>query len=117
MSKFIAACGIVCNECDVLLATVTNDSEWKKRLAIQFKEQFGMDADAEKIVCTGCMTKSEPKLGYCGECKIRLCCISKGFGNCSECADFSCDKTEELFKMAPEAKKIIEDIKRKNRPE
>ena len=112
MAKFIAACGLLCNECDAFLATATNDNDWRKRLAEYWSKEYKSEINPADINCTACMTKSKPKLSHCSECKIRECCVSRGFENCASCPDFSCEKTEGFYKMAPQAKLVLEEIRK-----
>jgi hypothetical protein len=110
--KLIACCGLFCNECDAFIATALNDLEKKQVMADHWKKEAGMDIDPNAISCLGCNTKSDLRLSYCAECAIRVCCLSKSYDNCSQCADFSCEKTEAFYKMAPHAKKNIEELKK-----
>ena len=41
ISKFIAYCGLDCEKCEARTATVNNDNELRKKLAVKFLEKLG----------------------------------------------------------------------------
>ena len=41
MNKFIAYCGLDCEKCEARTATVNNDNELRKKLAVKFLEKLG----------------------------------------------------------------------------
>ncbi|MDP8232615.1 MAG: DUF3795 domain-containing protein [Candidatus Zophobacter franzmannii] len=112
MEKIISACGLVCSGCEAYLATKDNDDELRKATSEKWSTMYGADINPEAINCTGCMEEGV-KLGHCGECKIRVCVIAKGYQNCAPCDEFPCEIVNMIYKMAPEAKKNIEEIKEK----
>ena len=47
---------------------------------------------------------------YCAECGIRSCCQERELDNCAYCPDYICDKLQQFFQYAPEAKKLLDQI-------
>ncbi len=39
--------------------------------------------------------------------------MEKDLANCACCEDFACETVEKFFRMAPEAKKLLDGIRRK----
>jgi hypothetical protein len=108
MTKIIGVCGIVCNECPAYKATQDNDDELRAKTADEWSQAYGADIKAENINCDGCTVEGK-KIHHCSECEIRACGIAKGHNNCSQCAEYSCEKLNEFFKMVPEAKATLEN--------
>jgi hypothetical protein len=50
---------------------------------------------------------------YCDVCEIRKCGQEKQVKNCAYCADYSCEKLDKFFDMAPGAKATLEEIKKR----
>lgn len=103
-----APCGIPCFEC--LAYKARGNEAIKKKIS----ETLGLEF--EKAACEGCRNKNG--VGYLtgknnvfpegksilmtkdGICKIYLCTQQKQIHNCSECADFPCDKLQPLADRA-----------------
>ncbi|MEM2997376.1 MAG: DUF3795 domain-containing protein [Thermoproteota archaeon] len=49
---------------------------------------------------------------YCRICEIRKCGQSRKVQNCAYCEEYSCGRLEEFFKMAPNARKNLEEVRR-----
>jgi hypothetical protein len=106
----IAYCGIHCPECPAYIATQKDDdglrADCAKLWTVQFKHEIG----PAQINCTGC--KSEAKrFFFCRICGIRKCAVEKGVETCAACADFACEKLEDLMKMDPNVKKSLEELR------
>ena len=112
MEKMIAACGLICSECPAYIATVNNDEELRIKTAKEWSKMFNAEIKPESIVCSGCLTESGQKFSHCAECKIRECVILKEIKNCGQCDDYACEKITEFFKMAPEAKIVLDEFQR-----
>jgi len=110
MKKQVAYCGLICTDCGTYIATKTNDMEKKKEMAEKWTKEYKHEFKAEDINCAGCIAEG-PHIGYCAMCAIRKCGQEKGVKNCGWCADYSCDKTEAFFKMAPQCKTTLDAIK------
>ena len=114
MEKMIACCGLVCTDCEAYIATQKNDDQKRKEIAEKWTRQFGHEMKPGDINCVGC-TAEGPHIGYCGMCQIRSCAQGKNVINCGWCADYSCDKTEAFFKMAPACKSTLDAVKKSRR--
>jgi len=110
MNEMIAYCGLACHECDAFLATKNNDDSARADIAQRWSKQYGADIKPADINCKGCASDSEPIFNYCKVCEIRKCAIEKGIVNCACCDDYACAKLEEVFKIAPDAKKRLDEL-------
>jgi hypothetical protein len=105
-------CGHQCNmKCDLYKATVENDLELKKKVhkEWQFKEQHGVDFDADIVFCHGCKVEDKPKNLILNKCTVRKCVIEKKLASCIQCKALKkCD--QELWTRFPKFKEHIEKI-------
>lgn len=111
MEKMIAFCGLSCTDCPAFIATQKDDDEKRKKVAEMWSEEHKTSLKPEDINCDGCMVDSEKLFGYCKVCEIRKCGKEKKVENCAFCEDYACDKLTKFFKMAPEAKGTLDDIR------
>ncbi len=87
MNRFIAACGINCEECDARKATVADDDALRAATAEVWHTQYGIPyIPISAINCTGCRMDGV-KFAHCSECEIRICTIEKGYATCGDCGD------------------------------
>jgi len=112
MEKMIAYCGIVCSECGAFIATQTDDDAKRKETAEIWSKKYNHDFKPEEINCDGCLTTTGRVIGYCNVCEIRKCGQEKGVVNCAYCADYACDKLDQFFKMVPENKTTLDEIRK-----
>ena len=112
MNEMIAFCGIDCHECGALIATRENDDAKRKEVADLWSKEFGADIQAQDINCDGCISEGGILFHHCHVCEIRKCGTEKAIENCAYCADYACDKLEELFTMVPDAKTRLDKIRR-----
>ena len=111
MDRMIAYCGLVCTECPAYIATQNDDQEALKQVAAQWSKQFNADITPEFCVCDGCLAFEGRNCGHCSECEIRACGIEKKVPNCAHCEDYACQKLEEFFGFAPDAKATLNEVK------
>lgn len=111
MEKIIAYCGLACDECGAYIATMNDDDEKRKETAELWSKEFGGNIKAGDINCTGCLAVDKNVYQYCRTCKIRKCGISKKLDNCAFCDDYACDKLLDFFKMVPDAKKRLDEVR------
>jgi len=103
MEKVIACCGLNCATCDARIATLANDDVLREQTAAKWKVQFSADITAEMINCTGCR-EAGVKFAHCGECEIRKCAKTKGFGSCADCDDLEdCALLKNIHQYVPDA--------------
>ncbi|KAB3529424.1 DUF3795 domain-containing protein, partial [Alkaliphilus serpentinus] len=110
MSKIVAYCGNICNDCPVLIATMANDMEMKRNLAKEYsKEDYVLNP--EDINCYGCtITDKNQLFKFCMECEIRLCGLGREVENCGHCNDYPCDKLNKPFEMSAKSKETLDQI-------
>ena len=110
MEKLIAYCGINCSECPAYIATQKDDYKEIKKVAKEWSIE-SMSFKPAEIYCDGCTSEGK-HFSWCGECPIRSCCQEKGYQNCAYCEDYACEKLEQIFQMAPDSKKRLDEIRR-----
>ncbi|MCF7858158.1 MAG: DUF3795 domain-containing protein [Candidatus Cloacimonetes bacterium] len=109
MNEIIAACGLICSECNAYKATINDDMNLREKTAEFWSTIYGSDIATEDINCLGCLTDGI-KFSHCKFCEIRKCCEIKGLPNCAHCPEYSCDKLYELFQHVPKAKIVLDSI-------
>jgi hypothetical protein len=112
MNGMIAFCGIDCQDCGARLATMNDDDEKRKEVAVLWSKEHDTDLKPEDINCEGCTTENGILFGYCKVCEIRRCAVSKDVQNCGYCVDYPCDKLDTIFEMVPEAELRLDLIAR-----
>jgi len=111
MNQMVAYCGLVCTDCEGYLATQRGDLAALAGLAAKAKADFGVDTTAEGCQCDGCLPAKGRKIGYCAQCEIRACAVTRGLANCAHCAAYACDKLTAFFAMATQAKPVLDGIR------
>ncbi len=114
MNEAIAFCGIDCNECGTFIATKNDDDEKRLEVAQTWSKQYNSDIKPEDINCDGCQSNGERLFNYCTVCGIRKCAKERGVANCAYCDDYACEKLEDFFKLAPDSKIKLDEIRRDN---
>jgi hypothetical protein len=114
VEKMIAFCGLTCTECPAFIATQKNDNEERKKVAEMWSKEFKRDIKPEDINCDGCLIDSNNLFSYCKVCEIRKCGKEKRVENCADCDEYACEKLTDFFKMAPQSKTALDEI-RKNK--
>jgi hypothetical protein len=115
MKQMIAFCGLSCTGCD---AFPVNQNKMTANEKIKVAEKWsvlyghGGTIKAEDILCDGCQSKGGALFNYCSVCEIRKCGMEKHITNCAYCADYTCEKLEKFFTMAPTAKANLEEIRK-----
>jgi len=113
MEEMIAFCGLLCGECGAFLATKNNDDEKREEVAQLWSKEYGSDLKPEDINCDGCLAESNNLFHYLKVCEIRKCGKEKSVLNCAHCDEYSCEKLEKFFQMAPAAKERLDEIRSK----
>ncbi len=111
MDKMIAFCGLVCTECPAFIATQKDDDEERRKVAEMWSSEFKAKLKPEDINCDGCLADSERLFSHTKVCEIRKCGLDKKVKNCAFCDEYACDKLTEFFKMAPEAKTTLDEVR------
>lgn len=94
MNKYIAVCGLNCENCEARIATINDDNILRSKVASEWSILNGVTITSDMINCVGCRVDGI-KTPYCEKmCPIRKCAISHGFETCGEC-----DKINECKKI------------------
>jgi hypothetical protein len=114
MENMVAVCGITCADCGAFIATQENDDAKRKEVAEAWSKAFGHEIKPEDINCDGCLTVDGQHINHWSVCEIRRCGTEKEVENCAFCIDYKCEKLEKFLEQVPEAKKKLEEIRRKS---
>ncbi len=93
MNVKIAFCGDNCEACPRYVATLTNNEEKLKEIAL-LKKKVGWSYDLEnleKMKCQGCQD-----IQKC-EYAVKECCVEKKIENCGLCVDYPCERINKAF--------------------
>ncbi len=112
MDKMIAYCGLICTECPAFIASLKDNSGERKKVAELWSKEFNCEIKPEDIDCDGCLEESGRLFSHCKVCEIRKCGREKEVKNCAYCQDYACEKLNNFFGMAPEAKIALSEIKK-----
>lgn len=93
--QLIAACGLVCSECEAFVATRAGDADAIRRLAERWSAEFGVTVPAASVWCDGCMVIAERRGAHVDDCEVRDCVLARGLTDCSACDLYVCDMLEE----------------------
>ncbi|UCE16958.1 MAG: DUF3795 domain-containing protein [Candidatus Bathyarchaeota archaeon] len=110
----IGVCGITCTDCDAFIATQKNDDTKRREVAEAWSKAFDHEFKPEDINCDGCLTADGQHINHWSVCEIRKCGTEKEAENCAHCIDYKCEKIEKFHEQVPEAKKTLDEIKRKS---
>lgn len=104
MNKFTAYCGLNCESCEARLATVYNDYELRKKVAVKWSKLNQVEILPEMINCEGCRMDGV-KTPFCDSlCEIRKCAIKNNMETCRSCGEMSsCTK----FKMISDTNDVF----------
>jgi hypothetical protein len=111
MDGMVSVCGLLCNECGAFLATKNDDDKKRVEVARLWSKQYNADLKPEDINCSGCISDSGPLFSHCKVCEIRKCGKKKGVVNCAYCDEYACEKLENFFQMAPDARERLDEIR------
>ena len=106
-----AFCGLSCHECGAFQATRDNDDKKRAEVAELWSKEYKSDIKPEDINCEGCLTQSGNVFNYSRICEIRKCGKEKGVENCAHCSEYVCEKLKKFFKMVPQAKKRLDEVR------
>jgi hypothetical protein len=112
--SMIAYCGLHCEKCSAFLATLHNDDDLRAKVAKEWSEMYLIPVKAEDINCTGCRSDGV-KSQYCERlCRIRLCAQGREVQTCADCDWFPCEHLNEVFRFAPQAKVLLEALRKES---
>lgn len=111
-NRIVGACGITCSACPAYIATQKNDDALRVETAKKWSEMFKADIKATDINCDGCQSESPRLFSYCSVCEIRKCARAKQVATCANCPEYSCKKLDEFLANVPEARKVLEELRK-----
>lgn len=111
MSKIVAYCGLICNDCPAFIATENNDLEQKVKLSQEWSSP-NYKVSPEDVNCTGCHADSKMVFKFCNECEIRICGVKKEIKNCGYCSEYPCSRLDIPFENTPENKDRLDQIRK-----
>ena len=93
MNKYIAYCGLDCENCEARIATINNDEALRRKVAALWSELNNANITPEMINCSGCRIDGV-KTPYCDSlCPIRACAKERELETCGNCPDMkTCEK-------------------------
>jgi hypothetical protein len=112
--KMIAYCGLACHQCGALLATLNNNQKEREEVSALWSKLYNAVIKPEDINCSGCLS-DKTLFSHCQVCAIRKCGQEKGVKNCAFCPDYGCEKLETILRVAPDARKNLDEIRLKGR--
>jgi hypothetical protein len=90
-NRMIAYCGLDCAECPTYLATRAGDGARLAEVAAEWSSD-DYPVSAADVPCDGCAQQGGRLFKWCQDCRIRACCIEKGYANCAYCSALPCDR-------------------------
>ncbi len=109
----IGYCGLDCEQCGAFIATKNNDDALRVKVAEEWARLYDAPVKPEHINCTGCLS-SGIKTYYCDQmCEVRKCATKKAIDTCADCSDYPCSVLDEFFLVAPQAKTILDGLRKK----
>jgi len=111
MDEMISYCGILCHECDVLIATLNDDDDKRDAVAWYWSMDFYKELKRDDINCHGCLSEGKPVFCFCTICSIRSCARAKAVINCAHCDDYPCQQLMEFIQNIPDKKNRLDKIR------
>ncbi len=121
MNRFIAYCGLDCENCEARLATLNNDDLLRQKVAEEWSELNGAEITPEMIHCVGCRIDGV-KTPFCESlCPIRQCAMGRDVETCGNCSEAdTCEKLGMIVKNNKEALRNLKEyafVSLRDRPE
>jgi hypothetical protein len=111
MNGMISFCGLLCDKCGAFIATKNDDDKKRVEVAELWSKQYSSNLKAEDINCDGCTSGGNRFFGHCKVCEIRKCGKQKGIANCAYCNEYPCEKLGEFFKLVPDARSRLDEVR------
>lgn len=100
----IAFCGLDCSTCEEFLATKENNLENLQNIAKRWSdvEEINFEVTVEDVRCDGCRADKRKSFHCTEKCRIRKCCLEKGFESCIECEKYPCPNENSIADHIPD---------------
>ena len=108
--RMLAYCGIVCSECAAYLATQAEDLVALEKMAAQASLDFGVEMTVADAMCDGCLATTDRQIGYCHQCAVRQCALSKHVETCANCESFPCETIDAFATPGSEHRQRLDDL-------
>ncbi len=102
MQPILTRCGNRCDLCLFYAPNVALNPPDFRKLSDGFFKYYGFRLPTEPVACDGCMADNPNLLDT--ECPVRPCVLEKGFGNCSQCEQYICDRLKERLVVYEEVR-------------
>ena len=112
MESMISYCGLLCHECGAYVATQSNDEAKRVETAEVWSKEYKKEIKPEDVYCDGCLSQGGKLFNYCDVCEIRKCAFESNVTNCASCDLFACAKLDNFFKIVPQAKRTLQNIRK-----
>lgn len=112
MSRLISFCGLDCSACPAYVVRHADDPELRRKTAATWSKIYDADIKPEDVFCDGCASEGSVLFGHCRACRIRECGRSRKLETCAHCPEYACVRLEELLAMVPEARQVLDRIKK-----
>lgn len=85
-------CGLNCETCPILVATVNNDDKLRQKTLEEWRKLYAAYIGKENLTvkdmhCKGCRSEDGVFVGGLN-CPIRRCCREKKFVTCADCGEY-----------------------------
>jgi hypothetical protein len=104
----IGACGKVCLNCAIFIATTSGDTAKKSALLSEITQIEGKKLKPGKIKCWGCSAPDRNCLN--NTCHFRGCAHDRGLEFCYRCRKFACNKLQEFYETNPAHRENLRQI-------
>jgi hypothetical protein len=105
----IAYCGLKCHECPLYIATMNQDDEMKRKLAVDYSTD-SCKFTFEDMNCEGCHSPSVNDSKMCGDCEVRKCAAKKSIATCAECTAYPCSIIEKYVPAGSDNRILLDHI-------
>jgi len=96
--EMMAACGLDCSGCEIRRAPTDAQAaqvivDWFRKEGWLTAEEGMAEVLERKMYCCGCL--GDRAVHWSADCWILACCVDEhGLTNCSQCAEFACQRLE-----------------------
>ncbi|NLI17080.1 MAG: DUF3795 domain-containing protein [candidate division Zixibacteria bacterium] len=101
----VGACGKICLNCAIFIATTTGDNLKKSEIASGLSIQQNKKIKPSSINCWGCGAPDRSCMNR--DCYFRGCAHDRGLEYCYRCPKFECNKLKELYQENPSFKENL----------
>jgi hypothetical protein len=106
--SLIGACGKLCVNCAIFIATTTGDESKKARLASEYNKEHDKKIKQSSISCWGCNSPDRSCLRT--DCHFRNCAHDRGIEFCYRCPKFACDKLKDYYESNPASRENLHKV-------